>query len=443
MRLFLIGLSFLAVALSDDGVVRVRMHRMDSVRQHMASVDSLKEYAEQKYHEQFRTSLRHRMYNLLGASEHASVNKEIDERLMNYQDAQYYGVISIGTPNQDFKVIFDTGSSNLWVPSKHCPFTNIACLLHRKYDSSRSNSYVADGRNFSITYGSGSMAGFVSKDKVCISSVCATEQEFAEATDLPGVTFIAAKFDGILGMAYPQISVDKLEPVFNTMHRQGAIQQPVFAFWLNRNASDPDGGELTLGAMDPSHYHDPITWLPVTREGYWQFKMDDVRVGSVKVCEEGCQAIADTGTSLIAGPTDDVVKVQKAIGAVPLIHGEYMINCGKLAMMPNVSVVLGGREFVLTPYDYTLQVSAMGHRICLSGFMGLDMPPRIGKLWILGDVFIGRYYTAFDFGKNRVGVAFAKTKSEKRRFISVDLSAFDQVLKRMSIEEEEDDDFFF
>lgn len=88
-------------------------------------------------------------------------------------------------------MILDTGSSNLWVPSKQC--TSIACFLHTKYDSSSSSTYKSNGTSFEIRYGSGSMEGFVSKDNFAIGDLQVKNMLFAEATKEPGLAFAFGK----------------------------------------------------------------------------------------------------------------------------------------------------------------------------------------------------------------------------------------------------------
>ncbi|KAK6311437.1 hypothetical protein J4Q44_G00171010 [Coregonus suidteri] len=331
------------------------------------------------------------------------------ERLTNFMDAQYYGVISIGTPPQDFTVLFDTGSSNLWVPSIHCSFLDIACWLHHRYNSKKSSTYVQNGTKFSIQYGRGSLSGFISGDTVSLAGMQVAGQQFGEAVKQPGITFAVARFDGVLGMGYPSISVDKITPVFDTAMAAKLLPQNIFSFYISRDPLTAVGGELMLGGIDPLHYTGDLHYVNVTRKAYWQIEMSSVEVGNqLTLCKGGCQAIVDTGTSLITGPVEEVRALHKAIGALPLLMGEYWIDCKKVPSLPVIAFNLGGKMFNLTGDDYILKESQMGQKICLSGFMAMDIPPPAGPLWILGDVFIGRYYSVFDRDSDRVGFAPAK-----------------------------------
>ncbi|VAH10264.1 unnamed protein product [Triticum turgidum subsp. durum] len=332
-------------------------------------------------------------HHLIGGANTLRSEEEGDiVSLKNYMNAQYFGEIGVGTPPQKFTVIFDTGSSNLWVPSAKCYFS-IACYLHARYKAGASSTYKKNGKPAAIQYGTGSIAGYFSEDSVTVGDLVVKDQEFIEATKEPGVTFLVAKFDGILGLGFKEISVGKAVPVWYNMVEQGLISDPVFSFWLNRHADDEgEGGEIIFGGMDPKHYVGEHTYVPVTQKGYWQFDMGDVLVGgkSTGFCAGGCAAIADSGTSLLAGPT-----------------GESAVDCASLGSMPDIEFTISGKKFALKPEEYILKVGEGAAAQCISGFTAMDIPPPRGPLWILGDVFMGPYHTVFDYGKLRVGFAKA------------------------------------
>jgi len=328
--------------------------------------------------------------------------------LTNYDNAQYYGPITLGTPPQDFTVIFDTGSSNLWVPSINCGSDNIACKTHNKYQANKSSTYVEDGTSFAIEYGTGSLTGYLSQDTLGVGGMLVKNQTFAEAIEEPGVTFVAAAFDGILGLAFQSISVDDVVPPWYNMIDQGLVKTQRFSFWLSSDyETEKPGGIITWGGEDTTLYKGDIYWAPLIAKTYWEFSVADFKVDGVSQgwCDDdlrGCKTIADTGTSLITGPTDYMNALNKALGAV-VVAGEGIIPCRKISSLPDVSFLINGHEFVMTPEQYVLEIEGE----CITAFYGLDVPPPIGPLYILGDAFISAYYSVFDFENSRVGFAEA------------------------------------
>lgn len=342
------------------------------------------------------------------------------EKIYNFMDAQYYGIISLGTPGQNFSVVFDTGSADLWVPSSYC--VSQACALHKSFRAFESNSYHHDGRMFGIQYGSGHLLGVMARDTLKVGGLTVLNQEFGESVYEPGAAFVTARFDGVLGMGYPSLAEILGNPVFDNMMGQKVLEEPVFSFYLSRRSSgsgpggpegpaDPEGpeGELLLGGVDAALHSGPINWVPVTSKGYWQIKMDRVALqGAAAFCPTGCQAIVDTGTSLIAGPTNDILVLQQLIGASPTNIGEFLIDCVRLSSLPHVTFVLGGHEYTLTAEQYVRKEMLGDRELCFSGFQAVDIVSPMGPLWILGDVFLTEYYSIFDRGQDRVGFAPAR-----------------------------------
>ncbi|GAA5940521.1 proteinase A [Sporobolomyces koalae] len=316
--------------------------------------------------------------------------------LTNYLNAQYFSEITLGTPPQSFKVILDTGSSNLWVPSTRC--SSIACFLHSKYDAKASSTYKANGTEFKIQYGTGSLEGVISNDVMSIGDLTIKKQDFAESTVEPGLTFAFGKFDGILGLGYDTISVQHVVPPFYNMVNQGLLDDPVFAFWLG---SDPEQGVATFGGVDKSHYTGDIHYIPVRRKGYWEIELEKVKFGDETLELENTGAAIDTGTSLIALPTDLAEIINRDIGAKKSWNGQYTVECSTIPSLPSLSLYFDGKPYTISAEDYILQVQGT----CISAFTGIDIPAPVGPIWIVGDVFLRKFYSVYDLGKNAVGLA--------------------------------------
>jgi saccharopepsin len=319
----------------------------------------------------------------------------------NFLNAQYFSEITVGTPPQEFKVVLDTGSSNLWVPSSECG--SIACYLHSKYDHESSTSYKKNGSEFAIQYGSGSLSGYVSQDTVTIGDLTIKNQLFAEATSEPGLAFAFGRFDGILGLGYDTISVNKIPPPFYNMIDQGLIDSAVFAFYLS-DTKDGDDSEATFGGIDKAHYTGDITYIPLRRKAYWEVDLDAITLGDSTAEMESTGVILDTGTSLIALPSTMAELLNKEIGAKKGFNGQYTVECTTRDSLPDLTFTLTGHNFTISPYDYILEVQGS----CISAFMGMDIPAPAGPLAILGDAFLRKWYSIYDLEKNAVGIAKSK-----------------------------------
>ncbi|KAK9892988.1 hypothetical protein WA026_023045 [Henosepilachna vigintioctopunctata] len=372
MKVFGLLIACLAIGVANCDIVRMPLKRLNNTRNLLKTMSGLKS-----------TEIRYQA----GAP----------VILRNYFDLSYYGEISIGTPPQKFKVVLDTGSGSLWVPSARCSIFTQSCRNHNKYDSSESSTYQEDGQPFLIRYGTGSLIGFVSYDDVEMGGLKVTGQVFAEATRESDSVFGDQEFDGILGLSYVGASSQGLTPVFDSMIMQGVVDQPVFSFYFNRDSSEHDnGGELILGGVDPAHYKGEITYVPVSVQSYWQFQMDGVTSDIYDLCPRGCDAIADTGTTAITGPPSAFRHITNA--ARPDING--YVDCRVISRLPSISFIIGGRSFEIEAKDYILQIVQGGELTCMLALQGSS-----DKFWILGDVFLGKYYSIYDRGNNRVGFA--------------------------------------
>ncbi|XP_030665904.1 LOW QUALITY PROTEIN: pepsin F-like [Nomascus leucogenys] len=357
-----------------------------SIRENLRENGMLKDYLE-KY-----------PYNLAYKFLHQYQDNRISlEPMRNYLDLVYVGIITIGTLPQEFKVILDTGSTDLWEPSIYC--VSQACTNHNIFNPLLSSTFQVSGRPINIACGTGQMLGFLGYDNVKIGDLVDIGRGFSLSVKEPGKFMRYAVFDGILGLGYPGLDVEGATSVFDNLWNQGLLSQNLFAFYLSNK--EEKGSMLMLGGVDSSHYTRNLNWVPVSKLLYWQIAMDSISInGKVIACDGSCQAIVDTRTSLLIGPQNSIHDIRKKINAQHYFSSEYIIKCDTINTLPDLIFTINGINYPVPASAYIQQ-----HRpdICYSKFEKYVDPSPNANTWVLGDVFLRLYFSVSDWANTRQG----------------------------------------
>mmetsp|Transcript_18209 Transcript_18209/g.57041 ORF Transcript_18209/g.57041 Transcript_18209/m.57041 type:complete len:516 (+) Transcript_18209:161-1708(+) len=385
--------------------------------------------------------------------------------------ASYSGVIHVGYPSpQEFRVVFDTGSGHVILPSKEC--RTETCMKHRRYDMAGSATAVAinmDGSpvppeagnmcdQVTIGFGTGRITGEFVRDIVCLGPAgqaeggggrkgpC-VEAQVVMAIDMSRRPFELFDFDGILGLGLGSLALNSNFSFFGLLEQGRRVAVPHFGVFL----ADMDSGEeseIAMGGHNPQRLREPLAWVPMARPelGYWQVEILAVHVDGVRldICDEGgCSGILDTGTSHLGIPSTHSEQVNELLTR----EAGDVEDCRRSAA-PTVTIELRDLNLTLFPENYMRKlplpedisvdnpgVTATSYRendtsrgaaggesaksvaagnptalksYCTPKLLPVNLTGAIGpNVFILGEPVLHRYYTVYDWGGLRAGFGLA------------------------------------
>ncbi|XP_057583936.1 pregnancy-associated glycoprotein 2-like [Hippopotamus amphibius kiboko] len=316
--------------------------------------------------------------------------------MKNYLNLAYAGNIFIGTPPQEFRVVFDTSTADTWVSSIQC--ASSSCRTHNLFNPQQSTSFQVTGQSFSVRYGVGRIVGYVGSDTVQIMNLVDMGQEFGLSVKETGLDNIFP--DGVLGLAYPSRAPKWITPVFDNLNNRGLISQPVFAFYLSTRQEN--GSVVMFGGVDHSYHKGELKWVPVSRTHFWQISMNRITMNGWTVgCFLGCQAIVDTGTAFLLGPNKLVTAIHKLIKATSFGE-EHVVKCDSVRHLPTIIFTINGNDYPV-PAEAYIWEDPQGS--CISFLRGGTETWSQSEIWILGDAFLRLYFSVYDRGNNRIGLA--------------------------------------
>lgn len=306
-------------------------------------------------------------------------------------DISYFVQANIGSTGAALYLLCDTGAGTTWVMGNDCNST--ACGEHTTWNPSDSTTQQETGKDFSILYGTGSVAGSLVTDSITIGSVAVNMVLGVANTTSDDFTHFA--FDGILGLSLAASSTDNF---INSIKSDKALSSNIFSVDLNRNSDGNNTGELTFGGTDPAKYTGAITYTSVNSSagGDWAIPLDDMAYSGTKAGVTGKLAYIDTGTSYAFGPSADVVALHKLIPGANSTDGvTFTAPCDS---SQSIVLTFSGVDFPISSKDWLSSPDSSG--TCTSNIYGRE---AVSGAFLFGDVFLKNVYTVFDADASRIG----------------------------------------
>jgi len=330
----------------------------------------------------------------------------------------YSGVLNVGTPAQEFRVVFDTGSGNIVLPAAECKTE--ACLVadRRRFNMSSSKTAVpvnSDGSvvpegeacdQVTIGFGTGEITGEFTRDRVCFGfpptgGQAGAEEESATGTEVVSSSQVPAqseagvetqlcvemsvvlavemstqpfktfRFDGILGLGLDGLAMNKHFSAFEMMMGTG-LPSARFGVFLSEG-EDGEESQIAMGGVDERRLLEPLSWAPVSMPelGYWQVPIVAVRVGGklLDVCKDGtCRGVVDTGTSHLGIPAP----YDKEMSELLVREAGDVLDC-RLIDAPEVEIELPGYKMTLHAANYMRRLP-LREGVSVSSAQGVYVP---------------------------------------------------------------------
>jgi len=332
-----------------------------------------------------------------------------ETELQNSDLVEYFGQVAVGTPPQYFKVVFDTGSGILWVPSHLCD--SEACKDHTRLFEDGDKTLQVDRGYVNIKYGTGNMRGRRATDHVAVAGVKVKDQDFLLSTTEDGLVFRSGRFDGVMGLGRQALAGilsrgehDRGTPFYINAVNKRILAEPKFSVYVSARMGRP--GAVVLGGVNPKLFSGPIFYHKGYSNAYWMVSMGTMQVGKEVVETRGARGIVDSGTSLLVGPPDIIRRI--------LPHVRVNSDCSNYDELQTLEINMKTVDnkrvtYKLTPKDYVMK--RLGR--CKTGIAIMRIQLKMAHpIVILGDTFLRKYYSVFDHKTGQIGFAEANHNHE-------------------------------